>query len=98
MTNDVSQERPLHVIVAGGGLAGLALAQGLLKAGHTVEVFERDADLDRKQGYYLHFNADRRRGAAPRPAGRPLRALPGDLAGVATTGPSRSCSTTSSTS
>ena len=49
--------RPLHVLIAGGGLAGLATAQGLLQAGHTVEVFERDADLDRKQGYYLHFNA-----------------------------------------
>jgi 2-polyprenyl-6-methoxyphenol hydroxylase-like FAD-dependent oxidoreductase len=48
--------RPLHVIVAGGGLAGLATAQGLLRSGHTVEVFERDADLNRKQGYYLHIN------------------------------------------
>ena len=48
--------RPLHVLVAGGGLAGLATAQGLLKSGHTVEVFERDADLNRKQGYYLHIN------------------------------------------
>jgi 2-polyprenyl-6-methoxyphenol hydroxylase-like FAD-dependent oxidoreductase len=47
----------LHVLIAGGGLAGLATAQGLLKSGHTVEVFERDADLNRKQGYYLHFNA-----------------------------------------
>lgn len=46
----------LHVLVAGGGLAGLATAQGLITGGHTVEVFERDADLDRKQGYYLHFN------------------------------------------
>jgi 2-polyprenyl-6-methoxyphenol hydroxylase-like FAD-dependent oxidoreductase len=53
----MAQTRQLHVLVAGGGLAGLATAQGLLKAGHTVEVFERDADLDRKQGYYLHFNA-----------------------------------------
>ena len=61
---------------------GWPLAQGLLKAGHTVEVFERDADLNRKQGYYLHFNADRRRGAAPGAAGRPLRALPRDLARV----------------
>lgn len=48
--------RPLHVLIAGGGLAGLATAQGLLKSGHTVEVFERDADLNRKQGYYLHIN------------------------------------------
>jgi 2-polyprenyl-6-methoxyphenol hydroxylase-like FAD-dependent oxidoreductase len=59
MTNDVSQERherPLHVIVAGAGLSGLALAQGLVNAGHTVDVYERDEDLDRKQGYYLHFN------------------------------------------
>jgi 2-polyprenyl-6-methoxyphenol hydroxylase-like FAD-dependent oxidoreductase len=47
----------LHVLIAGGGLAGLAVAQGARKAGHTVEVFERDADLNRKQGYYLHFNA-----------------------------------------
>ncbi|BEP13360.1 FAD-dependent monooxygenase [Acidothermaceae bacterium B102] len=53
----MSDTRSLHVLIAGGGLAGLALAQGLLKAGHTVEVFERDADLNRKQGYYLHFNA-----------------------------------------
>ena len=58
MTDDVTQDRTdrLHVLVAGAGLAGLALAQGLVKAGHTVEVFERDEDLDRKQGYYLHFN------------------------------------------
>jgi 2-polyprenyl-6-methoxyphenol hydroxylase-like FAD-dependent oxidoreductase len=48
--------RSLHVIINGGGLAGLATAQGLLKAGHTVDVYERDADLNRKQGYYLHFN------------------------------------------
>ncbi len=52
----MSQSRPLHVLVAGAGLAGLATAQGLLKRGHTVEVFERDADLNRKQGYYLHLN------------------------------------------
>lgn len=52
----MSEFRPLHVLVAGGGLAGLATAQGLLKSGHTVEVFERDADLNRKQGYYLHIN------------------------------------------
>jgi 2-polyprenyl-6-methoxyphenol hydroxylase-like FAD-dependent oxidoreductase len=52
----MNEVRPLHVLVAGGGLAGLAVAQGMVKNGHTVEVFERDSDLDRKQGYYLHMN------------------------------------------
>ena len=51
-------ERSLHVLIAGGGLSGLCLAQGLLKEGHTVEVFERDADLSRKAGYLLHVNGD----------------------------------------
>jgi 2-polyprenyl-6-methoxyphenol hydroxylase-like FAD-dependent oxidoreductase len=61
----------LHVLIAGGGLSGLALAQGLLKDGHTCEVFERDADDSRKIGYYLHMNAD---------GGEALRrCLPGDL-------------------
>src|ERR1700727_1501788 len=64
-------DRPLHVLIAGGGLSGLCLAQGLLKDGHTCEVFERDADLSRKRGYYLHMNAD---------GGEALRrCLPGDL-------------------
>src|SRR6202034_718249 len=51
-------QMPLHVLIAGGGLSGLCLAQGLLKDGHTCEVFERDADDSRKIGYYLHMNAD----------------------------------------
>jgi 2-polyprenyl-6-methoxyphenol hydroxylase-like FAD-dependent oxidoreductase len=54
----VTSGRPLHVLIAGGGLSGLALAQGLIKDGHTCEVFERDADDSRKVGYYLHMNAD----------------------------------------
>lgn len=61
----------MHVLIAGGGLSGLALAQGLIKDGHTCEVFERDADDTRKIGYYLHMNAD---------GGEALRrCLPGDL-------------------
>jgi 2-polyprenyl-6-methoxyphenol hydroxylase-like FAD-dependent oxidoreductase len=63
--------RPLHVLIAGGGLSGLCLAHGLLKEGHTCEVFERDADLSRKAGYLLHVNAD---------GGEALRrCLPSDL-------------------
>ena len=61
----------LHVLIAGGGLSGLCLAQGLRKAGHSVAVYERDADLDRKVGYRLHMNAD---------GGEALRrCLPADL-------------------
>ena len=67
----MSAIKPLHVLIAGGGLSGLALAQGLLKDGHTCEVFERDADDSRKIGYYLHMNAD---------GGEALRrCLPADL-------------------
>jgi 2-polyprenyl-6-methoxyphenol hydroxylase-like FAD-dependent oxidoreductase len=61
----------MHVLIAGGGLSGLCLAQGLLREGHTCEVFERDADLSRKAGYLLHVNAD---------GGEALRrCLPADL-------------------
>ena len=48
----------LKVAVAGGGLAGLCLAQGLLKAGVDVTVYERDTELAaRRQGYRLHVDA-----------------------------------------
>jgi 2-polyprenyl-6-methoxyphenol hydroxylase-like FAD-dependent oxidoreductase len=48
----------LHVLIAGGGLGGLALAQGLIAHGHRVDVFERDEDMNRRQGYYLTMNGD----------------------------------------
>jgi 2-polyprenyl-6-methoxyphenol hydroxylase-like FAD-dependent oxidoreductase len=47
----------LRVAVAGGGLGGLCLAQGLLKAGVDATVYERDASLAaRRQGYRLHVD------------------------------------------
>jgi 2-polyprenyl-6-methoxyphenol hydroxylase-like FAD-dependent oxidoreductase len=46
----------MHVIIAGGGLSGLALAHGLIKDGHTVTVLERDNDLNARAGYYLTLN------------------------------------------
>jgi 2-polyprenyl-6-methoxyphenol hydroxylase-like FAD-dependent oxidoreductase len=54
----VHPPEPLHVLIAGGGLGGLALAQGLVKDGHRVEVFERDDGIGRRQGYYLTINGD----------------------------------------
>ena len=48
---------PLHVIVIGGGIGGLCLAQGLKRAGISVAVYERDRTLtDRLQGYRVHIN------------------------------------------
>jgi 2-polyprenyl-6-methoxyphenol hydroxylase-like FAD-dependent oxidoreductase len=47
----------MHVLIAGGGLSGLCLAQGLRGAGHSVDVFERDPDHRRRAGYMLYVNA-----------------------------------------
>jgi 2-polyprenyl-6-methoxyphenol hydroxylase-like FAD-dependent oxidoreductase len=46
-----------HVIVIGGGIGGLTLAQGLKQAGIGVAVYERDRmPADRMQGYRVHIN------------------------------------------
>lgn len=44
----------MHVLIAGGGLGGLSLAQTLRKQGISFEIFERDADKDaRFQGWAI---------------------------------------------
>src|SRR5690348_9954156 len=48
----------LRVAVAGAGIGGLCLAQGLMRAGVAVQVYERDVALNvRRQGYRLHLDA-----------------------------------------
>jgi salicylate hydroxylase len=47
-----------HVLIIGGGLGGLCLAQGLKKAGISVAVYERDrSSNDRLQGYRIHIES-----------------------------------------
>jgi 2-polyprenyl-6-methoxyphenol hydroxylase-like FAD-dependent oxidoreductase len=49
--------RSFHVVIAGGGIGGLCLAQGLKKAGVSVAVYERDRTrTDRLQGYRIHID------------------------------------------
>jgi len=47
-----------HIIIIGGGLGGLCLAQGLKKAGISVAVYERGQTRnERLQGYRIHIEA-----------------------------------------
>lgn len=51
--------KSFDVIIAGGGLGGLCLAQGLKKAGVSTAVYERDRTrTDRLQGYRIHIDPD----------------------------------------
>jgi 2-polyprenyl-6-methoxyphenol hydroxylase-like FAD-dependent oxidoreductase len=48
---------PFHVLIIGGGIGGLTLAQGLKQAGISAAVYERDRTLtDRLQGYRVHIS------------------------------------------
>ncbi|QBD77153.1 FAD-dependent monooxygenase [Ktedonosporobacter rubrisoli] len=49
--------QPFHVIIIGGGIGGLCLAQKLKQAGVSVSVYERDQSrTSRLQGYRIHIN------------------------------------------
>jgi len=46
-----------HVLIIGGGIGGLCLAQGLKRAGVNAIVYERDRSItDRLQGYRVHIS------------------------------------------
>ncbi|HTR91913.1 MAG TPA: NAD(P)-binding protein [Trebonia sp.] len=48
----------MKVAVIGAGIGGLTLAQGLVRAGVDVSVYERDPALDsRGQGYRIRLHA-----------------------------------------
>jgi salicylate hydroxylase len=50
-------DKGFHVGIVGGGIGGLALAQGLKKAGMSAAVYERDrTPTDRLQGYRVHIS------------------------------------------
>jgi monoamine oxidase len=48
-----------RILIAGGGVGGLALAQALRRGGLDVAVYERDSTPTiRNQGYRIHIDAD----------------------------------------
>jgi 2-polyprenyl-6-methoxyphenol hydroxylase-like FAD-dependent oxidoreductase len=50
-------DQPFHVIIIGGGIGGLCLAQKLNQAGVNVAIYERDQSrTSRLQGYRIHIN------------------------------------------
>jgi salicylate hydroxylase len=65
-------ETQFHVVIIGGGIGGLCLAQGLKKAGISAAVYERDrTPTSRVQGYRIHIS--------PRGAKALEECLPPDL-------------------
>ena len=54
-----SIKTPFHVLIIGGGIGGLCLAQGLKQSGISVAVYERDRSVHfRSQGYRIGINTD----------------------------------------
>lgn len=50
-------DKPLHILIIGGGIGGLCLAHGLRRAGVSVAVYERsEVRTDWLQGYRIHIN------------------------------------------
>ena len=55
--SEAMSERKLQVLVIGGGIGGLCLAQGLKKAGVSAAVYERDeTSTARSQGFRVHID------------------------------------------
>ncbi len=50
---------PFHIVIIGGGIGGLCLAQGLKKSGISVAVYERDQSAQfRNQGYRISIKEE----------------------------------------
>ncbi|ACU37338.1 FAD-dependent oxidoreductase [Actinosynnema mirum] len=46
-------ETTMRIVVAGGGIGGLALGAGLRRSGHQVAVHDRDTDIANTGGYHI---------------------------------------------
>ncbi|KAM3074017.1 hypothetical protein ACMFMG_008633 [Clarireedia jacksonii] len=52
-TTESSPRQPLKVLIIGGGIVGLTIAQGCRENGIPFEIFERDVPGERTQGWAL---------------------------------------------